>query len=105
MNVNIFVRTFALVLLVVMLPVCFADSLSLTYDKNGNLVTGDGFYRIYNSLNQLWKVYNGSDTSLLLQEYTMHPVEERVLVKNVINERPIVRYAHFAASCGVSINS
>ncbi|MBS3097442.1 hypothetical protein J4209_01455 [Candidatus Woesearchaeota archaeon] len=69
-----------------MLPVSFADSLSLTYDKNGNLVTGDGFYRVYNSLNQLWKIYNGSDTTgPLLEKYTYHPVEERVLIKNVSN--------------------
>ncbi|MFC2133828.1 RHS repeat domain-containing protein [Bacteroidota bacterium] len=39
-------------------------------------------YREYNSLNQLFKVYNGTDDQgLLLQEYTFHPVEERVLVK------------------------
>ncbi|MBW2975429.1 hypothetical protein KY366_06940 [Candidatus Woesearchaeota archaeon] len=72
--------------LIVMLPVCFADSISLTYDENGNLVTGDGFYREYNSLNQLWKVRNGSDISgNLLQEYTYHPVEERVLIKKSYN--------------------
>lgn len=72
-------------ILIVMLPVCFADS--LTYDNNGNLVTGDGLYRKYNSLNQLWKVYNGSEEneSKLLEEYTYHPVEERVLIKNVSN--------------------
>ena len=67
--------------LIVMLPVCFADSLSLSYDDNGNLVTGDGVYRVYNSLNQLWKVYNNSDTTTLLQEYIYHPIEERVLIK------------------------
>jgi hypothetical protein len=56
--------------------------ISLIYDKNGNLVTGDGIYREYNSLNQLWLVYNGSDSSgNLLQNYTYHPVEEMVLVK------------------------
>ncbi len=78
-NITVFMAS-----LIVLLPVCFADSISLTYDDNGNLVTGDGFYREYNSLNQLWKVYNGSDTSgNLLQEYVMHPTEERVLVKKV----------------------
>ena len=67
--------------LIVMLPVCFADSLSLTYDDNGNLVTGDGVYRVYNSLNQLWKVYNNTDTTTILQEYVYHPTEERILIK------------------------
>ncbi|MCK5282202.1 MAG: hypothetical protein KAK00_02235 [Nanoarchaeota archaeon] len=53
----------------------------MTYDSNVNLVTGDGFYREYNSLNQLWKVYNGSNSSgNLLQSYVYHPVEERVLI-------------------------
>jgi len=71
-----------LALLIISLPVCFADSISLSYDANGNLVTGDGIYREYNSLNQLWKVRNGSNSSgTLLQEYTYHPVEERVLIK------------------------
>jgi len=70
--------------LIISMPVCFANELSLTYDSNGNLVTGDGKFRVYNSLNQLWKVYNGSDSSgLLLEELTYHPVEERVLVKKV----------------------
>jgi len=44
--------------------------MSLIYDANGNLVTGDGKYRVYNSLNQLVQLYNGTDTSgILLQEY------------------------------------
>ena len=71
--------------LIIMIPVCFADTISLTYDDNGNLVTGDGLYRKYNSLNQLWKVYNGSaeiEVNLLV-EYIHHPVEERVLIKRV----------------------
>lgn len=73
-------------LLVISLPICFADTLSLTYDANGNLVSGDGKYRVYNSLNQLWKVYNGSDANgKLLEEFTYHPTEERVLVKKVYN--------------------
>ncbi|MBI2140082.1 hypothetical protein HYU14_04100 [Candidatus Woesearchaeota archaeon] len=37
--------------LVVSLPVAHADTLNLIYDANGNLVTGDGFYREYNSFN------------------------------------------------------
>lgn len=52
--------------------------LNLMYDANGNLVTGDGKYREYNSLNQLWKIYNGSDNTTLLQEYEYRPLEERI---------------------------
>ncbi|MBN2053199.1 hypothetical protein JW756_06875, partial [Candidatus Woesearchaeota archaeon] len=75
-----------MVFLVVTLPVCFAVQYDLTYDANGNLVTGDGKYRVYNSFNQLWKVYNGSNGSgVLLQEYAYHPLEERVWMKKTYN--------------------
>ena len=75
-----------LMFLVVSMPFCLAQEMSLIYDANGNLVTGDGFYRTYNSLNQLWKVYNGTNSSgILLEEYTYHPVEERVAIKKVYN--------------------
>jgi hypothetical protein len=40
-------------LFVVMLPLCLASELHLIYDANGNLVTGDGKYRVYNGFNQL----------------------------------------------------
>jgi len=45
----------------------------------------NGKFRIYNSLNQLWRVYNGTNTSLLLEEFTYDPVEERVLIKKSYN--------------------
>ena len=53
-----------MILLVVSLPIAFAVELSLIYDANGNLVTGDGKYRGYNSLNELFKVHNGIDSSV-----------------------------------------
>jgi len=63
--------------LVVSLPIIFAEELNLVYDKNGNLVSGDGSYRIYNSLNQLWKIHNGtSEARRLLEEFIYHPTEE-----------------------------
>jgi len=68
------------------MPFTLAAEMSLTYDVNGNLITGDGKYRTYNSLNQLWKVYNGTNSSgILLEEYYYHPVEERVAIKKVYN--------------------
>lgn len=58
-----------LVLIMAMLRLAHAMELRLIYDNDGNLVLGDGKYRKYNSLNQLVKVYNGSDdTEALLQE-------------------------------------
>lgn len=48
----------------------------------GNLISGDGYFREYNELNQLVKVYNGSNSSgVLLQEYTYHPIRERIIKK------------------------
>lgn len=84
--------TLFMAILVLMLPICFADQISLTYDPNGNFVTGDGFYREYNSLNQFWKVYNGSNSSgALLQEYKMHPLEERVMLKQTFHPNGSVK--------------
>jgi len=73
-------------LLVVLLPITHAASISLTYDTNGNLVTGDGKYRTYNDQNQIVRLYNGSNASgTLLQEYSYHPSEERILWKKTYN--------------------
>jgi RHS repeat-associated protein len=72
-----------LALLIVSLPVCFADTLNLIYDANGNLVTGDGFYREYNSLNQLVKIRLLNSTGNVQETYVYDPVEEKVLLKNV----------------------
>jgi hypothetical protein len=44
----------------------------LVYDENGNLLSGDGFNRTYNGLNQLTRIHDGSDTSLLLEEFDYH---------------------------------
>jgi RHS repeat-associated protein len=68
-------------LLVILTPVAFATEFS--FDANGNIIHDGETFREYNSLNQLSAVYNGTDNSTLLAEYTYHPVEERVLVKDV----------------------
>jgi len=61
--------------------------LSLTYDDNGNLITGDGKYREYDGFNHLIRVRNGSAvTANLLANYTWHPTEDRVLVKSVYQD-------------------
>ena len=74
----------ALILLFFLFPVI--SGATLEYDLNGNLVSGDGFYRKYNSLNQLWKVYSGNnDSGALLITYAHHPTENRVYVKNISN--------------------
>jgi len=73
-----------LIALVVSIPVVFAETLRLTYDANGNLISGDGKFRVYNDLNQLAEVRNGSNVSSpLLERYDYHPVEERIWVKYV----------------------
>jgi hypothetical protein len=71
-----------LAILFILLPIAHAATQSLTYDANGNLVSGDGKYRVYNNLNRLVALYSGNDTSgALLQAYTYHPTEERILTK------------------------
>src|SRR3989344_3808984 len=61
-------------------------TLNLVTDANGNLVTGDGLYREYNSLNQLLNIRNGSDSSApLLQQFVYNPIEERVDIKKTFN--------------------
>jgi RHS repeat-associated protein len=61
-----------------------------TYDLNGNLitqkqqgtgnlVTGDGYYRDYDALNQLIRIRNGSTpTSPILENYTYDPFGQRI---------------------------
>jgi len=67
-----------------MVPICFASEIKLSYDANGNLVSGDGFFREYNGFNQLSKIYNGTNSSgVLIEEFIYHPTEERVLVKKI----------------------
>ena len=57
---------------------------NLPYDLNGNLVSGDGYFREYNELNQLIRIRNGNlSTSPTLEEFTWAPVEERILIKDV----------------------
>ena len=64
------------------LPAVHAKQMDLVYDDNGNLVTGDGFYREYNGFNQLVKIWNGSNASApLMQEFKYHPREDRVWMK------------------------
>ena len=74
-------------LLIAIQSVVYAETLNLVYDANGNLITGDGRFRVYNSFNQLSAIYNGSTniSSQLLEEYTYHPLEERILYKKAYN--------------------
>jgi len=83
-----FITLIALVMtwLVVSIPIIHAETLNLVTDANGNLVTGDGMYREYNSFNQLVNVRNGSNiSSTLLQQFVHHPTEERIFAKRTFN--------------------
>jgi RHS repeat-associated protein len=70
--------------LFISIPPVFASQLNqtLTYDGNGNLITGDGKYREYNEFNQLIRVYDGSyPNGTILESYLYHPTENRILIK------------------------
>ena len=75
--------------LIIMLPVCVADELQLTYDANGNLLSGDGYTRTYNSLNQLTRIENS--TGSLLETFVYHPTEERIYKKIVYDSAGAVK--------------
>lgn len=67
----------------VVIPISFASEMNLIADGNGNLVTGDGFYRTYDGLNQLYEIRIGNDISgPLLFRFTWDPLEERVLIRD-----------------------
>jgi len=71
-------------LLVVTFPIAIASELNLIYDQNGNLVTGDSLYREYNQLNQLVTIKEGNtSTGNVINKFVYHPVEERVLIKDI----------------------
>jgi len=76
--------------LLLTLPFSSAYEISLTYDGNGNLITGDGKYREYNEFNQLTRVREGNSSSgRTLEEYLYHPTEDRILIKygyNITND-------------------
>ncbi len=75
-----------MVMLIMMIPIVHASELNLVYDANGNLVTGDGKYREYNSLNQLVRLRNGStSTDPISEEYVHDPIAERILLKQIYN--------------------
>ena len=54
---------FSLCALLFSLPITLAFELqnNLTYDGNGNLITGDDKYRVYNEFNQLIGIYEGDN--------------------------------------------
>ena len=69
---------------IISIPLIHAQEINYVVDANGNLVTGDGFYREYNELNQLIRIRESNlSTGKILEEYTWHPVEERILIKDV----------------------
>src|SRR3989344_7963437 len=72
--------------LLISLPIALAVELNLTYDNNGNLITGDGKYRTYNEFNQLIKIQINNSNGTVLEKYIYHPVEDRILAKNVYDE-------------------
>ncbi len=72
-----------IIFLISLLPLTLAIETALTFDGNGNLESGDGYFRVYNGLNQLSKIYTGSNASgTLLYEYTFDPTEDRVAIKH-----------------------
>jgi RHS repeat-associated protein len=65
-----YLRTISIwmIVLIVSLPIIFAESLS--YDQNGNLISGDGRYREYDDWNNLERIRDGNTVSdPVMEEY------------------------------------
>ncbi len=75
---------FILFFLFLSITPAFAVQLNLTYDGNGNLITGDGKFREYDEFNHLIRVRDGNNiTGYPLEEYIWDPTQDRILVKQV----------------------
>lgn len=74
----------SLILLIISLPVIFAEEYKRIYDENGNLVYDqqDAIYREYNELNQLIRTRQNNATGIILQEYIYDPIKERIFNKD-----------------------
>src|SRR3989338_3042239 len=82
-----------MIFLIISIPFIHAQEINYVLNANGNLVTGDSFYREYNELNQLIRVREGNlSIGPILEEYIWAPVEERILVKDVF-ENGILNYS------------
>lgn len=69
-------------LALVVMSITSAEQINLVRDANGNLVSGDGFYREYNGFNQLARVRFGNNASApLVNEFQYDPIENRVILK------------------------
>ena len=77
--------TLFVLLLILSLPVSLAYS--LTYDANGNLISGDGYFRVYDASNHLRNVYSGSSlvNNNLLENYTWALDDTKIFIKYVYN--------------------
>lgn len=55
-------------------PSIHAQEINYVLDGNGNLVTGDSYFREYNELNQLTRIRSGNTSSgQVLEVFTWHP--------------------------------
>ncbi|MBI2650463.1 hypothetical protein HYX04_04055 [Candidatus Woesearchaeota archaeon] len=70
--------------LIISLPIIFAEEYSRSYDANGNLIydSQTDIYREYNELNQLIRTRQNNSTGTILQEYTWEPIKERIFIKD-----------------------
>jgi RHS repeat-associated protein len=90
---------FIMIVLIVSMPICFSAQMNLVYDANGNLITGDGVYRVYNSMNRLVKIYNGTNTSGVLLEENIHDTDgEKIILRKIYNSTGAVIERRFYPS-------
>jgi len=70
-----------LTLVLILSTISFAKATAeynLTYDGNGNLITGDGKYREYNEFNQLKRIREDNETGRIIAEYSYDDQGNRI---------------------------
>ncbi|MBR9704654.1 hypothetical protein GOV12_04530 [Candidatus Pacearchaeota archaeon] len=55
------------IFLILFIPLCFSAEINLTYDNNGNLISGFGLNYSYNNFNQLINITDNSNNELIFQ--------------------------------------
>ena len=84
-------KLISIFVILLVLSMSVVSALSYTYDGNGNRISGDGFYRVYDSSNHLVNVYTGDSPVIanLVENFTWDYAEERVFIKDTYFNRTL----------------
>ena len=74
-------KLLSIFVILLVLSMSVVSAVSYTYDGNGNRISGDCFFRVYDSSNHLINVYTGDSALIanLVENFTWSLTEERVV--------------------------